>query len=374
MPTSGHSFSEGETIAMAWVARRQTYTGSSLLSFSEREATAYHTIVLLRCRFWPVGVYSNKDYNPDKSVYGRLTEMKRSLEYETVPPLGSGGTPFFVENDRLIHYVDNVIYDKTIPLARIQRLIAEGLELLADELEFADKPDLVPLPKKKALLKFLYWVSTRLDVDDDLTLEGEFAVAAHGNRKFALSTHPESIWEWTVLSFLSDFISTTEEEDDPEGDDPSAPESPTDAPPSELPPGGIDVDEPPLGTPPGWFDEPPGDGGPGGGGPGGGFGPVGEALVSAEILFQWNLAGENPQQDQRTWSVTPAIPAPVEFQVVRSPGGISINGRAVGTDQWQIIGTANTGATVGWSAEILKLFFSDGSELSDPLDEPYTGE
>ena len=244
---------------MVWVARRQTYAGSSLLGLDEREATAFHTIVLLRCLYWPIPPYTNKEYNPDKGVYGRLTELRRSIEYETVPPLGSEGSPLFVEKDRLIHFPDNVIYDEFIPLARIQRLYGEGMLKLLDELDDPDIPSLAPVPKKKALLKLAYWIATALDVDDDATLEGEYAIPGHGNRKWALSTHPEAVWEWTVLAFLSDFLSSTEEEDDPGGEDPDAPDPPTDAPPSELPPGGIDTDEPPVGTPPGWFDPPPGE-------------------------------------------------------------------------------------------------------------------
>lgn len=242
---------------MAWVRRNVRHSGDNVISLAGYESASYQVIVTLRVAYIPPDIanYRNYEYNPDKGVYGRLTEMFRVREYEDIEPLGLSGEPLFVRERKLIDAVDTLIYRSSIPEIRFSRLIAESTyrilsEIIDEEiLEFADD--------EEGLAETLFWIrNNRPLLPSDERLLESYRVAGHGNRVWALnSRHPDILWEWSILAFLDDYATATEDPgEDPPGD-PGPTDPPVDEPPS-IPPVDFPLDEPPVGFPPGWFDQP----------------------------------------------------------------------------------------------------------------------
>lgn len=298
---------------MPWVKRIRRFQGSSSIALERRERTCYHLVILLRCIYWPLAPYTNKDWIPERSHYGRLTGFSNYLEYRDIPPEPAPGVPSFVRETRNLYYPSEVVYDRSLPLSRLQNIHVEGTRFLYEQLSQETLP--VGAPTLDTAIQILFYLSNLFYPETPDIAIGQYAVAPHEPNRWVVKTHPESLWEWSILSFLSDDMTETTSPDDGDGDGENEPPPP---PPPELPdepPLDFPLDEPPGGSDPGLFDQevPPYE--PPDGGGGGTFGFDGEFLVFLD--FRFTYIPVNRPDETFAWGlelfIDPPIAAPVEI-------------------------------------------------------------
>ena len=215
------------------------------------------------CRGRPGGE-TNLEWNPKRSFYGRLVGMSDPASFNGGNPIS--GAPLFAEESRSVNFVNTIVYDRDLPLGRIQRIMVSGFEKVLRKLEDDDIPPVVY--STETYVEFLYWFITREILAPGLEGITPGAIKAHSPYYWALATRPDAVWTWTIASFLSDEIEPSDSPSDNPSDpgdgggggglgdggnilDEDFPEAPRD------PNAEFELDFPPPGSPTSFFEQEP---------------------------------------------------------------------------------------------------------------------
>ena len=201
-----------------WQNQTLQYVGNSALYLNEEQAGAPAVVVTLECIYYPANkIYLNKEWHPDKGMWGRLTTAHRG----------------FMVGDRLLHY------PKTQLLRHFDLVTKMRLALQAEHVAILNYLDEGALD----LTEPTSWMDFILDTvfgpaGNNLYGTSDQAVGAHPT-EFRLATHPEAEWEWNVWWMeWDDVVMNLDPPLPPAGepgpDEPSPPDEPPEVP-DEIP-------------------------------------------------------------------------------------------------------------------------------------------
>lgn len=178
---------------MVWKSRQVTYRGDSTLYLTPEEVAGYYLNVYLQLKSWPIQVYSNDEYRPSRTVYGRLVKSHRGVRGPNAP--SGGGLANAVMGDELIRYPTTLLvrhHDSfTQTVALVSRLVGEATRELGSG-TFPIGPEQV--------IQFLFNVQTTAGLLSEI-----FPAPSYAPSEFRLATHPDSVWCWTVVYFERQF-------------------------------------------------------------------------------------------------------------------------------------------------------------------------
>lgn len=253
-----------------WQNQTLQYVGNSALYLNEEQAGAPAVVVTLECVFYPVNkIYLNKEWHPDKGMWGRLTFAHRG----------------FMVGDRLLHY------PRTQLLRHFDLVTKMRLALQAEHvaiLNYLDESGL-DLTEPSSWMDFIQDLVFG-PVGNNLYGTSDQTVGAHPT-EFRLATHPEAEWEWNVWwQEWDDVVMNLDPPLPPSGepgpDEPSPPDEPP-AVPDETP------NDP---APPDYFEDD--------------FGPQAEPLPPAVCFTQFSFYYEDFVKPQYTRTVIRDLPSP----------------------------------------------------------------